>query len=289
MSRLWRWFRSLFERDDSEHIPERRLALAAGAGALLGLAAGTRPLEAEAAKEGTAKWGMAIDLDRCSACNACQIACRQENNIPTAGPGERNDGRRMDWMEMLWREPEKTSPTHPSLPHEMLPFPCLHCDDAPCVKVCPVNATYTDSEGIVVQVWDRCIGCRYCQVACPYGRRLFNWEKPVFEGSLVQMLNPDVATRPAGVVEKCTFCQPRLVRAKETAKIEGRELSDTEVMRLPACASACPAEAITFGNLADPQSTVSKLQRSPRTFRLLEHLGTRPKVFYLERRRLEDE
>jgi molybdopterin-containing oxidoreductase family iron-sulfur binding subunit len=293
--RLWRWLRSLFApRRGDDHLPGRRLALTAGAGALLGLAT-TRSSFAEAASETPgetgaekrSRWGMAIDLERCTACNSCQVACRQENNIPTYGPGEKYDHRRMDWMEMLWREPEG-SETTPSLP-SMLPFPCLHCDDAPCTKVCPVNATYVDSEGIVVQVWDRCIGCRYCQVACPYGRRLFNWEEPKFEGSLAQMLNPDVATRPAGVVEKCTFCQHRLVRAKESAKIEGRELADAELQRLPACAAACPTRAITFGDLNDTESQVSKLERSPRTFKLLEHLGTKPKVFYLERQRDEEE
>lgn len=283
IARLWRWLRSLLSRRPAEHAAERRLALAAGAGAVLGLADGTRSAGAaagaatESSHHPTSKWGMAIDLERCTACNACQIACRQENNIPTYGPEATYDSRRPEWMEMLWREAEDLSPP------EMLPFPCLHCDDAPCTKVCPVNATYVDSEGIVVQVWDRCIGCRYCQVACPYGRRLFNWEQPAFDGSLVQMLNPDVATRPAGVVEKCTFCQHRLTRVKESAKIEGRRVTDPEVQKLPACAAACPADAIVFGDLADPDSLVSRLERSPRAFKLLEHLGTRPKVFYLER------
>ena len=278
IARLWRWLRTLLARREPAHLPERRLLLAAGALAGVGL----RPAEVAAAEAPRHKWGMAIDLDRCTGCNACQIACREENNIPTYGPEPRYDSRRIDWMEMLWRDES------PATPPQLLPFPCLHCDDAPCTKVCPVNATFVDSEGIVVQVWDRCIGCRYCQVACPYGRRLFNWETPQFQGSLVQMLNPDVATRPSGVVEKCTFCEHRLRDVKETAKIEARPVADAEVKRLPACAAACPAEAITFGDLGDPDSSVSKLERSARTFKLLEHLGTKPKVFYLERQRREE-
>jgi molybdopterin-containing oxidoreductase family iron-sulfur binding subunit len=219
---------------------------------------------------------MAIDLDRCTGCNSCQVACRQENNIPTYGPEDKYDAGRIEWMSMLWQEPEKED----EFP-QLLPFPCQHCHDAPCVKVCPVGATYKDSEGITVQVWDRCIGCRYCMVACPYGRRFFNWEKPKFEGTLAQMLNPDVATRTDGVVEKCTFCSHRIKRVREETRLEGRSLSDDDVRRLPACASACPADAITFGDLNDEESSVAELRRSPRVHRLLEHLGTDPNVFYL--------
>ncbi len=226
------------------------------------------------------RWGMAIDLDRCTACGSCTVACREENNIPVLGPGDKNDGARPEWMSLLWRE----TSTPGGLP-EILPFPCQQCEDAPCTKVCPVGATFTDGEGITAQIYDRCIGCRYCMVACPYSRRSFNWEKPEWDGDLVQLLNPDVATRPAGVVEKCTFCHHRIQRAKEEAAMLGREPTDDELRRLPACAAACPSSAITFGDLLDPDSEVSKQHQSPRGFRLLEHLGTKPAVVYLKRDR----
>ena len=256
-----------------------------GAAALPVLAA--LPHEAPAAPGGAQPvparrrhWGMAIDLDRCAACNACGVACRQENNVPSYGADPRFHGARPEWMSMLWQEPARPD----GLP-ELLPLPCMHCADPPCVKVCPVGATYKDPDGITMQVWDRCIGCRYCMVACPYSRRSFNWSEPAWTASEQQMLNPDVATRPHGVVEKCTFCHHRIRALSEQARIEGRDLRDDEVQRLPACAAACPAAAITFGDLDDPASRVSELAASPRAFRLLEHLGTEPSVYYLKKER----
>ena len=250
-----------------------RLAGAATAAAAL-------PSAAAAATPHRRHWGMAIDLDRCAGCNACGIACRQENNIPSYGADATYQGARPEWMSMLWQEPERTG----ALP-QLLPLPCMHCADPPCVKVCPVGATYKDPDGITMQVWDRCIGCRYCMVACPYSRRSFNWSEPAWSESEVQMLNPDVATRPRGVVEKCTFCHHRVKRALEEARLAGHELADADCQRLPACAAACPAEAITFGDLDDPDSKVARLAASPRAFRLLEHLGTEPSVYYLEKDR----
>ena len=172
-------------------------------------------------------------------------------------------------------------------PMELLPTPCLHCENPPCVKVCPVNATYQNDEGLVATIYDRCIGCRYCEMACPYSRRYFNWSEPEWPESFKSFLNPDVATRPEGVIEKCTMCSHRIRDVKETARLEERELVDAELQKLPACAQSCPADAITFGDLADSTSLVSRLARNPRVFRLLEHLGTRPKVFYLARDRRE--
>ncbi len=227
-----------------------------------------------------AKWGMVIDLDRCTACGACSIACRQENNIPVFGPDANHRGAHIEWMSILWKKPREPE----GLPMA-LPYPCQHCEDAPCVKVCPVGATYKDSEGITLQIWDRCIGCRYCMVACPYARRSFNWETPQWDGTLVQLLNPDVATRPSGVVEKCTFCHHRIKRVRQEAALEGRDVIDSELRRLTACAAACPAEAITFGDRSDPESRVSALTKSARAFRLLDHLGTHPSVVYLNRDR----
>jgi molybdopterin-containing oxidoreductase family iron-sulfur binding subunit len=183
-------------------------------------------------------------------------------------------------MSLLWQEPEQ-----PGGMPTALPFPCQQCAEAPCVKVCPVGATLKSPEGITLQIWDRCIGCRYCMVACPYGRRSFNWETPRWSEAEQQLLNPDVATRPHGVVEKCTFCHHRIRRVKEEAAIEGREVTDEEVQRLPACAAVCPAEAIVFGDLRDPDSRVARLARDPRRFQLLDHLGTDPGVIYLKRDR----
>ncbi len=236
-----------------------------------------------------AKWGMVIDLDRCTACQACTVACRVENNIPVAGPEESSKGRAIFWNELI----SYTEGEYPHITMRLLPRPCMHCDDPACIKVCPVKATYKNDEGIVAQIWNRCIGCRLCMCACPYGARSFNWfhaEWPeerswTNEGGpkrvMDQYLNPDVSVRCKGIVEKCLFCIHRLRRAKEKAQKENRELKDEELVNLPACAQTCPSSARTFGDFDDPESTVSRLAESPRAFRLLEELGTHPKVIYL--------
>jgi molybdopterin-containing oxidoreductase family iron-sulfur binding subunit len=172
---------------------------------------------------------------------------------------------------------------------ETVPIPCMQCDDPPCVKVCPVGATYLTDEGITAQIYERCIGCRYCEVACPYSVRQFNWSTPEWPESFKSFLNPDVATRPRGVVEKCTFCHHRVQRAKEESRMANVPLADESLVHLTACSQACPAGAIVFGDLNDDESRVSMQHRSPRAFRLLEHLGTKPKVAYLARDRREGE
>lgn len=230
------------------------------------------------------RWGMAIDLDLCTACGACVVACRTENNVPCAGPGAAQAGTAISWMTLL---PSSGEEEHGERPMETLPIPCMHCEDPPCVKVCPVGATYVTAEGITAQIYDRCIGCRYCMVACPYSVRSFNWGEPSWPESYRSYINPDVSTRPRGVVEKCTFCHHRIQRAKEESRLAGEPLADAALQHLPACAEACPAGAIVFGDLADAQSRVSRLHRNPRAFRLLENLGTRPKVAYLARDRRE--
>ena len=219
------------------------------------------------------KWGMAIDLDLCSGCGSCVVACHVENNVPFTGDDPKKDGTEINWMTLL--------PLRQEGEGQLTPLPCMHCENPPCVKVCPVNATFQTEEGIVDQIWDRCIGCRYCENACPYSRRYFNWAEPEWPETYKQALNPDVATRPGGVVEKCTFCVHRIRDLKEKVRAEDREITDDDVRLLPACAQSCPAEAIIFGDLNDEDSLVSRLSDSPRANRLLEHVGTKPKVFYL--------
>jgi molybdopterin-containing oxidoreductase family iron-sulfur binding subunit len=219
-----------------------------------------------------ALWGMVIDLDRCTGCQACVMACKAENNVPAVGAREAAYGRTISWMQVLTEEDE----TRPGEVKRFLPRPCLQCDDPPCTKVCPVYATYRNPEGIVAQIYARCIGCRFCMAACPYNAKYFNWRVYQKEGP---GQNPDVSIRPKGVVEKCTFCHHRLQKARERARAEQRDLTPGEYV--PACAEACPARAIAFGDLSDPGSEVSRLARSPRAFRLQEELGTKPKVIYL--------
>ncbi|RMF87314.1 MAG: 4Fe-4S dicluster domain-containing protein [Nitrospinota bacterium] len=222
-----------------------------------------------------ARWGMVIDLDKCTGCQACVVACRQENNVPFAGPEETARGRAIFWMEVL----PLIEGEYPNIKARFMPRPCMHCDNPPCTKVCPTSATYKNQEGIVAQIYPQCIGCRYCGNACPYTVKFFNWYAPQWPEEMKQSLNPYVSVRPKGVIEKCTFCHHRLIQAKEKAAAEQRDLVEGDY--LPACAQACPAKAITFGDLDDPNSQVATLTRSPRAFRWLEDLGTEPKVYYL--------
>jgi len=220
-----------------------------------------------------ARWGMVIDLDRCTGCQGCVIACKAENNVPAVGAKEAARGRVISWMQVL-TEMEDHDQSGEKM--RFVPRPCLQCDDPPCTKVCPVYATYRNPEGIVAQIYPRCIGCRFCMAACPYNAKYFNWYRYQKEGP---GQNPDVSVRPRGVVEKCTFCHHRLQKARDRALAERRELAPGDYV--PACAEVCPARAITFGDLNDPGSEVSRLAHSPRAFRLLEELGTKPKVIYL--------
>jgi len=224
-----------------------------------------------------ARWGMVIDLDRCTVCQACVVACRQENNIPFSDPRRAGLGRAISWMEIL----PIIEAEEPELRVKYLPRPCMHCDNPACTKVCPVGATYKSEEGIVAQIYPRCIGCRYCSSNCPYTARYFNWLKPHWPKEMENYLNPEVSIRDKGIVEKCTFCHHRLILAKERVEAEGRQLEEGDYV--PACVEICPTGAIYFGDLDDPNSRVSELSRSERAFRLLEDLGTEPKVFYLSK------
>jgi molybdopterin-containing oxidoreductase family iron-sulfur binding subunit len=225
-----------------------------------------------------ARWGMVIDLDRCTACQACVIACQVENNVAPTGESQWSRGRAISWLRLVPAQVEGHG-TRPEL--RLMPLPCMHCQRPPCIKVCPVKATVIDSDGLNAQVYPRCIGCRYCTTACPYTVRHFNWTRPEWPKPMEQALSPDVSIRPKGVVEKCTFCHHRLQTAKDRARSEGRALREGDYV--PACVETCPADAMVFGDLEDPGSAVSRLSRSPRAFRLLEELGTEPKVTYLSK------
>ncbi len=223
------------------------------------------------------RWGMVIDLDKCSGCRACETACAAENNIPIIGEAQTAMGRGMSWMKVL----TQVSGTFPKTRTEFVPRPCMQCDNPPCTKVCPVNATHKAEDGIVAQIYARCIGCRYCANACPYSVKYFNYYEPRWPRSMERRLNPDVSVRPKGVVEKCTFCHHRLQKARERARAENRPLSEPDFQ--PACAESCPSAAIMFGDLDNPNHRVHELARGPRASRMLEDLATQPKVFYLKK------
>jgi Fe-S-cluster-containing dehydrogenase component len=222
------------------------------------------------------RWGMVIDLDKCTGCQACVVACRQENNIPIMGEEYAKLGRAKFWMNLI----HETKGTYPHVEMRFIPMPCMHCDKPPCTKVCPVDATHINTEGIVEQVYPRCIGVRMCISNCPYTVRYFNWYAPSWPEEYRKGLNPDVYTRRKGITEKCNFCIQRIRRAKMTARKENRKIREGEVT--PACVETCPSEALYFGDLNDPKSRVSRLSKSRRAFRLQEELGTEPKVFYLK-------
>ena len=223
------------------------------------------------------RWGMAIDLDRCTGCEACVAACHAENNIPLSNPAEAARDRVVHWIRVdRYYEGE-----FPDIKVKYMPVLCQHCDNAPCEPVCPVHATYENAEGLNVQVYNRCVGTFYCANNCPYSVRSFNWFPPEWPEPLQMQHNPDVSLRMGGVMEKCTFCVQKIKRAKDDAHVAGREVLDGEVQ--PACVQSCPAEAMVFGDLNDPDSKVSRLADNSRAKRLLEELGTKPKVFYLQK------
>ena len=217
--------------------------------------------------EGLSRPGFSLDLGKCVGCGACVLACRIENQLPSD----------VSWRRIL----QVNQPRIRGGPTYHLSVACHHCENPPCTKVCPVQATQSDDEGLVAQVYPRCIGCRYCTTACPYTVREFNWKTPVWPEPMATGLNPDVSIRPKGVVEKCSFCHHRLQLAEDRARLEDRELADGDY--LPACVESCPAGAMAFGDLENPHSEVAILEGSPRAFRLLEELGTRPKVIYLSK------
>lgn len=228
-----------------------------------------------------ARFAMMIDVGACIGCRRCLHACKLENNVP-------DEPSNMEWIDLFELEntrplseihsipPEGSNKNYTESPRKgfwYLSFNCFHCDNPPCVKVCPTGATYRDEDGLVLIDYDKCIGCRYCMAACPYNARRFNWWEPEhpparvnpIDGS-IEPLNPEVPLRPRGVVEKCTFCVHR-----------------TREGKIPRCVEVCPVRARHFGDLNDPESEVSKLLRTVRTYRIREELNTRPMLFYFTR------
>jgi molybdopterin-containing oxidoreductase family iron-sulfur binding subunit len=227
------------------------------------------------------RWGMAIDLAKCTGCEACVTACYAENNIPTVGQGEILKGRELTWMriERYWEGGEQ--PGQPVFAR-FVPMLCQHCANAPCEPVCPVYAAYHTPDGLNGQVYNRCVGTRYCANNCPYKVRYFNWYKyneMAWPEPLNLQLNPDVTVRARGVMEKCTFCIQRIRGAQNDARLENRTIRDGEFTT--ACAQACPSDAIVFGNAADPASRVAQIKQNPRGYRVLEDLNTRSAITYL--------
>ena len=230
--------------------------------------------------ESTPRWAMAIDLDKCSGCGACITACQAENNVPVVGENQILMGRDIHWLRVEnYFETMDASHAGP-VDVRFTPMLCQHCGNAPCEPVCPVFAAYHTPDGLNAQVYNRCVGTRYCANNCPYKVRVFNWyEYSDVPEPLNWQYNPDVTVRGEGVMEKCTFCVQRIRDAENSAVLDGRAIPDGEVV--PACQQSCAAEAIVFGNIRDPNSRVAQVTASERSYRVLDDLiNTQPAVTY---------
>ncbi|HEY3887454.1 MAG TPA: 4Fe-4S dicluster domain-containing protein [Caulobacteraceae bacterium] len=230
-------------------------------------------------------WAMVIDAAACIGCNACVVACQAENNVPVVGPDEIAVGRDMHWLRVDRYDPGPDDDPNAGF----LPVPCMQCEQAPCEPVCPVEASVHDSEGLNDQVYNRCVGTRFCQANCPYKVRRFNFRdytagapwRDLDVTALKAQRNPEVSVRGRGVMEKCTYCVQRISAARAESARDGRPIADGAVKT--ACQTACPSEAISFGDLEDDASRVAGLRRDPRHYVLLNELGTRPRTTYLAR------
>jgi molybdopterin-containing oxidoreductase family iron-sulfur binding subunit len=226
------------------------------------------------------KWEMIIDLDRCTGCSACAAACYAENNIPLVGKDRANVGREMSWLrvERFFEKNEQTG----QLETYFSPQMCQQCDNAGCEPVCPVLATYQSPDGLNAMIYNRCVGSRYCSNNCIYKQRRFNWRSYEFPSPLHMQLNPAVSVRAKGVMEKCTFCHHRIREMKDLAKDQGRDVKDAEIQT--ACQQACPADAITFGNILDKNSEISQLKdKSRRQYIQLPEVNFQPAITYLKK------
>ncbi len=249
------------------------------------------------------KWGMAIDLDKCTGCGACSLACFQENNMPIF-EDDSDFPKRVAFLELMKVTNDRDA-QYPDVEVCYIPKMCQQCEGndpknpkPPCVSVCPVVATDVGDDGVVSQIWSRCIGCRYCQASCPYEARVFNWWKPRYEGSFKNSLNPEVSIASRGTVVKCTFCSHIWKRERDKAVAAG-ELDINAVTYTPACVAACPTNAMVFGDLNDPNSELRQLldREKGREFRLVHSIDEKdektqekmksiknfpnPKVYYL--------
>ncbi len=242
------------------------------------------------------QWGMVVDLDKCTGCQACVVACQAENNIPINTKDYFLQRRAYEWIriERYWEG------EYPNVKARFIPVLCQHCENAPCEPVCPVFATYHNEEGLNVQVYNRCVGTRYCINNCPYQVRMFNYWHPNWPDRLANQLNPDVTVRTRGITEKCTFCVQRIRRGElQVESRDGQRLNDERIAGGnydPACVQACPTNALMFGDMKDPDTAIRPYfddvnnypghhehDRKTRGYRLLEEMNTRPSVVYLKK------
>jgi len=275
------------DRDHAKTIELKNLSEGLGGSHGAGHEGGHATLWAEHEYPGH-KWGMTIDLNKCTGCSACVVGCQAENNIPVVGKVEVRKNREMHWLRLdrYYDESDENGDeaSEESQGVSFQPMLCQHCDHAPCETVCPVLATVHSEEGLNQQVYNRCVGTRYCANNCPYKVRRFNWFDYAHDDLLQNLvLNPDVTVRSRGVMEKCTFCIQRINETKRDAKLEGRHIRDGDLQ--PACMQSCPSRAITFGDTNDPKSEVTKSSEDARAYAVLDELGVKPAIRYLARAR----